>query len=115
MARSNSAAAREAQLDAAFAALADPTRRRILARLSKGTAAATELAEPFAISQPAVSKHLSVLERAGLIRREREGRYRRCSLDPRPLEAANAFLERYRVLWEDNLARLARYLEDDAS
>jgi DNA-binding transcriptional ArsR family regulator len=72
-----------------------------------------ELAAPFSMSLPAVSKHLSVLERAGLVRRERDGRIHRCQLDARPLETANEFLERYRTFWENSLDQLAEYLEDD--
>jgi DNA-binding transcriptional ArsR family regulator len=101
------------RLDAVFSALADPTRRRILARLARGTATVGELAEPFAMSLPAVSKHLGVLERAGLLRREVDGRIHRCSLDGKPLDAAAAFIEHHRVFWRDQLDRLADYLEDD--
>jgi DNA-binding transcriptional ArsR family regulator len=99
------------RLDAVFSALADPTRRRILVRLARGPASITELAEPFDMTLPAVSKHLRVLERARLVRREREGWYHRCSLDARPLGAAVSFLERYRPFWEQTLAELARYVE----
>ncbi len=113
MARTSAAARKDEQLDAVFAALSDPTRRRIIARLSRGTASVGELAEPFEMSLPAVSKHLSVLERAGLIRREREGRIQRCQLDGRPLEAASDFIAQYRTFWENSLEQLARYLEDD--
>ena len=98
-------------LDATFAALADPTRRAILARLADGDASVMELAEPFAVSQPAISKHLRVLENAGLISRSREGQKRPCRLEPEPLEAANAWLERYREIWEQNYARLDDLLE----
>src|SRR5205809_493985 len=83
-------------LDATFAALADPTRRAILARLAKGEASVTELAEPFAMSQPAISKHLKVLERAGLIRRGRDAQRRPCRLQARPLKSASQWMERYR-------------------
>jgi DNA-binding transcriptional ArsR family regulator len=106
-----SPAAREDELDAVFAALADPTRRRILAQLARGSATITELAEPFAMTLPAVSKHLRVLERAGLLRRERQGWYHRCSLDARPLEDALSFITRYRAFWEDTLEQLARHVE----
>jgi DNA-binding transcriptional ArsR family regulator len=106
-----SAAARESKLDAVFAALADPTRRRILARLARGPASVTELAEPFDMTLPAVSKHLRVLERAGLMQRERDGWYHRCRLDARPLEGAVSFLARYRPFWEDTLEQLAEYVE----
>ncbi len=103
----------ERVLDAVFAALSDPTRRQILARLSEGEATVGELAEPFSISLPAISKHLRVLERAGLLRRERDGRVHRCSLDGRPLEAADQFITRYRVFWESSLEELARFVEGD--
>ncbi len=108
----------ELNLDATFAALADPTRRAILARLAEGEATVMELAAPFAISQPAVSKHLKVLERAGLISIEQDGQRRPRKLEPAALAAANAWLERYREIWEANYARLDRLLEtlqqDDA-
>ena len=103
------------RLDATFSALADPTRRAILARLASGDASVLELAEPFAMSQPAVSKHLKVLERAGLITRSRDQQRRPCRLEAQPLGAATAYLERYRRFWEgqyqkldDLLARLQR-------
>src|SRR6476646_9396646 len=88
------------QLDATFAALADPTRRAILARLASGEAAVMELTEPFAMSQPAISKHLKVLERAGLISRGRDAQKRPCRLEAEPLEAASEWLESYRRFWE---------------
>ena len=94
--------ARDARLDAVFSALGDSTRRRILARLARGPASVTELAAPFAMTLPAVSKHLRVLERAGLMRRERDGWYHRCHLETQPLESAAAFLAKYRLL-SDNL------------
>jgi DNA-binding transcriptional ArsR family regulator len=100
------------KLDAVFSALGDPTRRSILTRLASGPASVTELAEPFAMTLPAVSKHLGVLERAGLMRREREGWYHRCYLEPRPLESAAAFLGRYQPFWESTLDELARYVEN---
>jgi DNA-binding transcriptional ArsR family regulator len=106
-----SALARDEQLDAVFSALGDPTRRRLLARLASGPASITELAEPFAMTLPAVSKHLRVLERAGLLLRDRDGAYRRCRLDARPLEGAATFLARYRPFWESTLDELARYVE----
>jgi DNA-binding transcriptional ArsR family regulator len=109
-----SAAANDERLDAVFSALGDPTRRRILTRLARGPASITELAEPFAMTLPAVSKHLRVLERAGLLRREREGWYHRCYLEPRPLETAASFLARYRPFWERTLDELARYVESPA-
>ncbi len=100
------------QLDATFAALADPTRRAILARLATGEASVMELAEPFAMSQPAISKHLKVLERAGLISRGRDAQRRPCRLEARPLAEANAWLENYRRFWEGNFQRLDALLED---
>ena len=106
-----SAQALDSKLDAVFAALADPTRRRIVAQLARGSATITEIAEPFSMTLPAVSKHLRVLERAGLLRREREGWYHRCSLDARPLEDAVTFITRYRSFWEDTLEQLARHVE----
>ena len=96
------------QLDLTFAALADPTRRAILARLATGEASVTELAEPFAMSQPAISKHLKVLERAGLISRGRDAQRRPRRLDAAPLAEATMWLERYRQFWE------ARYQQLDA-
>ena len=98
-------------LDAAFAALADPTRRAILARLSKGEAGVMELAEPFHLSQPAISKHLKVLERAGLISRGRDAQRRPCRLEAAPLKEANAWLERYRKHWEETYEVLDEVLE----
>ncbi len=98
-------------LDATFAALADPPRRASWGGLADGDASVMELAEPFAVSQPAISKHLRVLENAGLISRSREGQKRPCRLEPEPLEAANAWLERYREIWEQNYARLDDLLE----
>jgi DNA-binding transcriptional ArsR family regulator len=99
-------------LDAIFAALADPTRRAILARLIEGEASVAELVEPFAMSQPAVSKHLKVLERAGLISRGRDAQRRPCRLEAQPLAEANQWLERYRECWEENFARLDVLLEE---
>lgn len=101
----------EMNLDATFAALADPTRRAILARLAQGEATVTELAEPFEISQPAISKHLKVLERAGLISIAQDAQRRPRKLEAAPLEAANAWIERYREIWEANYARLDALLE----
>ncbi|HEY2407449.1 MAG TPA: metalloregulator ArsR/SmtB family transcription factor [Polyangiaceae bacterium] len=109
--RSTQKRSREARLDAVFGALSDGTRRRILARLARGSARVSDLAEPFAISLPAVCKHLDVLEHAGLLRRERDGRVSRCHLDARPLESAEAFIERYRVFWSGTLEALALYVE----
>ena len=93
-------------LDFTFAALADPTRRAILARLAKGEASVLELAKPFAMSQPAISKHLKVLERAGLISRGRDAQKRPCRLEAKPLEEANEWIEKYREIWEENFHRL---------
>ncbi len=101
----------ELNLDATFAALADPTRRAILARLAEGEATVMELAEPFAISQPAISKHLKVLENAGLISTAQDAQRRPRKLEPAALEAANAWLERYREIWEANYTRLDALLE----
>ncbi len=98
-------------LDATFSALADPTRRAILDRLAKGEASVMELAEPFALSQPAISKHLRVLERAGLISRSRDAQRRPCRIEGRALAEANRWLERYRQTWEANFDRLDRLLE----
>jgi DNA-binding transcriptional ArsR family regulator len=95
-----------ARLNATFAALADPTRRAILARLAAGDASVLELAEPFDMSQPAVSKHLKVLERAGLISRGRDAQRRPCRLEARPLAEATGWLERYRRAWEGSFERL---------
>lgn len=97
-------------LSATFGALADPTRRAILARLSLGEASVTELAEPFAMSLPAVSKHLKVLERAGLISRGREAQWRPCRLAPEPLKEATTWLDAYRRFWDESLDNLADYL-----
>jgi DNA-binding transcriptional ArsR family regulator len=97
-------------LTTTFSALADPTRRAILARLSAGEASVSELAEPFAISLPAVSKHLKVLERAGLIARSREAQWRPCRLEAGPLKEANAWLDGYRRFWEESFDRLDEYL-----
>lgn len=100
------------QLSATFAALADPTRRAILARLAAGEASVTELAEPFDISLPAVSKHLKVLERSGLIARGRDAQWRPCRLEAKPLAEADAWLERYREFWEARFERLDGVLAD---
>jgi len=99
-------------LDATFAALADPTRRAILARLATGEASVAELAEPFDMSQPAISKHLKVLERAGLISRGREAQRRPRRLEPRPLADATEWIERYRKIWEGNYKRLDAVLQE---
>jgi DNA-binding transcriptional ArsR family regulator len=100
------------RLDATFAALADPTRRAILARLASGDASVMELAEPFAMSQPAISKHLKVLERAGLISRGRDAQRRPRRLEAKPLAEANEWLERYREYWEENFQRLDALLQE---
>jgi DNA-binding transcriptional ArsR family regulator len=99
-------------LNATFAALADPTRRAILARLASGEASVMELAEPFEMSQPAVSKHLKVLERAGLISRGRDAQRRPCRLEAKPLGEATGWLESYRQLWESNFQRLDALLDE---
>ena len=98
------------RLSATFAALADPTRRAILARLSGGERSVTELAEPFEMSLPAVSKHLKVLERAGLIARGRDAQWRPCRLEAEPLKDISTWVEKYRRFWEANLDRLEDYL-----
>jgi len=103
-----------APLDATFAALSDPTRRAILARLALGEATVTELAEPFPFSLPAVSKHLRVLESAGLLKREIDGRIHRCRLAPAPMKKAAQWIEHYRGFWEKQFDALARYLESTA-
>ncbi len=100
-------------LDRAFAALADPTRRAILERLAEGPASVGELARPFDISLPAISKHLTVLERAKLIRREPEAQWRRCRLDPEGLEPAIAWIDRARQFWTEGLDALANYLNKE--
>jgi DNA-binding transcriptional ArsR family regulator len=101
----------EDRLSMTFAALADPTRRAILARLSGGEATVTELAEPFEISLPAVSKHLKVLERAGLIERGREAQWRPCRLKAERLREVDEWVDQYRKFWEDSLGRLDEYLK----
>lgn len=101
-------------LSATFAALADPTRRAILARLANGEASVTELARPFDMSLPAVSKHLKVLENAGLIARGREAQWRPCKLEAEPMRQASEWLERYAKFWSDSLDRLAAFVESDA-
>ena len=102
----------EDRLNATFAALADPTRRAILARLATGEASVNELAEPFEISLPAVSKHLKVLERAGLIARGREAQWRPCTLQAGPLKDIANWVEQYRRFWEQSLDRLDEYLKE---
>jgi DNA-binding transcriptional ArsR family regulator len=100
------------RLNATFAALADPTRRAILARLATGEASVMELARPFAMSQPAISKHLRVLERAGLISRGRDAQRRPCRIAPKPLAEASGWLDGYRQLWEANFERLDALLDE---
>ena len=100
------------RLDAAFAALADPTRRAILARLAKGEATVMELVAPFEMTQPAISKHLKVLERAGLISRGRDGQRRPCRLAASPLRDIDVWIERFRASWEETFAALDDVLED---
>ena len=99
-------------LSATFAALADPTRRAILARLVTGNASVTELAEPFEMSMPAISKHLKVLEHAGLIARGREAQWRPCRLEPGPLKSVADWVEDYRRFWEQSFDRLDDYLHE---
>lgn len=99
-------------LDTTFAALADPTRRAILARLASGESSVTDLAEPFKMSLPAVSKHLKVLERAGLIARGREAQWRPCRLEAGPLKQASDWIETYRRFWEESFDRLEVYLRE---
>lgn len=103
-------------LDATFAALADPTRRSIVARLGEADPAqgvsVGELAEPFDMSAPAISKHLRVLERAGMLTQQRDGRVRRCRLDPKPINEAARWIEHHRAFWNNQLDALANFLED---
>ncbi|QQE13677.1 winged helix-turn-helix transcriptional regulator [Planctomycetota bacterium] len=104
------------QLDRTFAALADPTRRSMLGRLMEGDCSVSELAEPYEMSMPAVSKHLRVLERAGLVEQQREGRVRRCVLQAEPLRSATEWMEAYRVFWEgqfDNLEQLLKKQKEE--
>ena len=100
------------QLDLTFAALSDPTRRAILARLSRGEASVTQLAEPFKMSLPAISKHLKVLQKAGLITQSREAQWRPCRLEAKPLKQAAEWIERYREYWEESFDNLDSYLRD---
>ena len=101
-----------ASLDATLSALADPTRRAILARLARGEANVTDLAAPFAMSQPSISKHLKVLERAGLISRGRSRQFRPCRLEAAPLKQVAAWVDEYRRDWEDSFDRLETYLDE---
>jgi len=100
------------QLSAVFGALADPTRRAILARLTEGDLSVADLRTPFAMSQPAISKHLKVLERAGLVVRGKDAQWRPRALNAAPLEEANVYLERFKALWEERLDRLESYLKE---
>jgi DNA-binding transcriptional ArsR family regulator len=102
----------EERLDRLFGALADSTRRRILTRLTLGPAAITELARPFTMSLPAISRHIKVLEAAGLVRRERDGKWHHLQLETAALEPAAEFLDRHRAMWEGTLDQLAAYLEN---
>jgi DNA-binding transcriptional ArsR family regulator len=108
----NAMPATEDQLDLAFAALADPIRRAILQRLARGDAGVLELAEPFQVSQPAISKHLKVLERAGLIARSRAAQWRPCRIEPRGLKGIDDWLAHYRRFWEQSFDRLDDYLRE---
>ena len=100
------------RLNLVFAALADPTRRAIVSRLARGDASVTELAEPHDMSLPAISKHLKVLERSGLIRRSRDAQVRPCHLEPKPLRELAEWVEHYRRFWEESFDRLDVYLQD---
>lgn len=100
------------QLSSTFAAIADPTRRAILVRLSKGEAAVKDLTKPFNMTPPAITKHLKVLEKAGLIERSRDGQLRPCKLRAKPLKEAASWIERYRTFWEESLDRLDDYLKE---
>ena len=102
---------RDELLDATFSALSDPTRRAILARLAQGEAQVTELAKPFGMSLPAVSKHLKVLEKARLITRHKDGRIHRFTVNPSPIDSAKSWIETYQHFWEQQLDSLATYLE----
>jgi DNA-binding transcriptional ArsR family regulator len=100
------------QLDKTFAALADPTRRAILVQLGRGRSTVTELAEPFTMSLPAISKHLKVLEKAGLIERSRQAQWRPCNINAAPLKDAANWIDQYRQFWEQSLDRLDDYLQE---
>jgi DNA-binding transcriptional ArsR family regulator len=103
------------QLDKTFASLADPTRRAILARLARGDATVGELARPFRVSRPAISKHLRVLERAKLVRRAREGRVSRCELDAAAMRGAAEWIEHYSAFWKGRLGELKRFVEQSSA
>lgn len=113
LAQQDGETAHDQQLDLTFQALADRTRRAILARLADGEATAGELAAPFKVSLPAISKHLKVLEKAGFLVRARDGRVHRCNLDTTPMQAASEWISTYRHFWEGQLGSIARYLEDE--
>ena len=100
------------RMDRVFGALADGTRRRILERLARGEARVNQLAQPFQMSLPAISKHLGVLEDAGLISRTKDGRFRRCALRPEPLKSASEWIDTYRAFWEKQFDSLAQYLSE---
>ena len=102
----------QSRLDATFSALSDPTRRAILSRLASGERTVSELARPFDVSLPAISKHLRVLERAGLLVQEKDGRIRRCQLAAKPLHDANEWIDRYRRFWEESFQRLDALLDE---
>ena len=99
-------------MDAVFTALADSTRRGMIKRLSKGPATVGELGRPYAISKPAVTKHVKMLEKAGLVTRKKDGRIHRCKLNPKPMEQAEDWIEKHRKFWEASLGALARYVEE---
>ncbi len=111
MSSKTAAARKDERLDAVFHALADTTRRRIVDRLSRGPSSVGELAAPFSISLAAISKHLDVLEEAGVVGRARDGRFQRCRLEPHALDEVSSFVEHYRSFWSDTLDGLAEYLE----
>jgi DNA-binding transcriptional ArsR family regulator len=108
----NAAALSDAELDAAFTALADPIRRAIVARLARGEAAVVELTKPFPVSQPAISKHLKVLENAGLVTRRRDAQRRLCRLEPQRLAQLSDWVGSYRQFWEESFDRLDAYLDE---
>lgn len=114
MLSNSSSPADEARLDRVFRALGDTTRRRILQRLADGSARISELAAPFDMSLPAIGKHIRVLERAGLVEREIDGRVHHCSLSPVPLRDVNRWMAQYQRFWDENLAALARHFESSS-
>lgn len=99
------------QLNNTFTALSDPTRRAILSRLASGEATVSELAKPFDLSLPAITKHIGVLERAGLVTKSRDAQWRPCKLNPKPLKMASAWIEKYKKFWEESFDRLEEYLQ----